>query len=171
MNSRNTSVTQCLLCAFGLWLLSQQCGQCFYDPGQQRWINRDPLAGDPGLLAGHPRRVLPAEMRVGANLYEPMVNAPTIFVDSSGRFAIPYPIAIEWPVGTIVVAGSMLGAAAIYCFSTSDYDKAKRECIDQCSKSSLPTRDHGFSFFNCVQKCMEDAGFEYPPPKYSRQLL
>ncbi len=41
---RNKIVTQWLLCALGLWLLSQQCGQCFYDPSAQRWISRDPFA-------------------------------------------------------------------------------------------------------------------------------
>jgi RHS repeat-associated protein len=29
---RNKIVTQWLLCALGLWLLSQSCGQCFYSP-------------------------------------------------------------------------------------------------------------------------------------------
>ncbi len=45
---RNKTVTQWLLCTLGLWLLSQQCGQCFYDPGPQRWLNRDPV-GDIGF--------------------------------------------------------------------------------------------------------------------------
>src|SRR6516225_7445185 len=45
---RNKILTQWLLCALGLWLLSQQCGQCFYDPGSQRWINRDPIGEDGG---------------------------------------------------------------------------------------------------------------------------
>jgi hypothetical protein len=46
---KNTSITQSLLCAFGLLLLSQQCGQSFYDPGLQRWINRDPIGERGGL--------------------------------------------------------------------------------------------------------------------------
>jgi hypothetical protein len=40
---KNAKLTQWILCALGLWLLSQQCGQCFYDPNFQRWINRDPI--------------------------------------------------------------------------------------------------------------------------------
>jgi RHS repeat-associated protein len=46
---KNKSVTQWLLCAVGLWLLSQQCGRCFYDPGLQRWLNRDPIGELGGL--------------------------------------------------------------------------------------------------------------------------
>jgi RHS repeat-associated protein len=42
MPMNNTTVTKCLLCALGFWLLFQQSGQCFYDPSCQRWINRDP---------------------------------------------------------------------------------------------------------------------------------
>jgi RHS repeat-associated protein len=69
---KNTIVTQWLLCSLGLWLLSQQCGQCFYDPGSQRWINRDPLQ-EPG----------------GANLYTFIANAPVSNCD---------PLGLEMPV-------------------------------------------------------------------------
>jgi RHS repeat-associated protein len=64
---KNTSVAQCLLSALGLLLLSQQCGQCFYDPGLQRWINRDPIEETGGL-----------------NLYVAMVNDPVASVDALG---------------------------------------------------------------------------------------
>jgi hypothetical protein len=40
---KNATVTQCVLFSLGLWLLSQCCGQCFYDPSLQRWLNRDPI--------------------------------------------------------------------------------------------------------------------------------
>jgi hypothetical protein len=43
MQSKN--VTQPLLWPLALWLFSQQLGQCFYEPGLQRWINRDPIGG------------------------------------------------------------------------------------------------------------------------------
>jgi len=64
---KNTSLTQYLLCALGLWLLSQQCGQCFYDPGLQRWICRDPI-----LEAG------------GINLYAYVANRVPYRIDPFG---------------------------------------------------------------------------------------
>lgn len=36
--------------------------------------------------------------------------------------------------------------------------KIKDKCIDICSKETLPTKDNGFSFFNCVNKCLEKEG-------------
>ena len=65
---RNKIVTQRLLCALGLWLLSQCCGQCFYDPGSQRWLNRDP-EGEAG----------------GVNLYSILGSNPVNGVDAFGE--------------------------------------------------------------------------------------
>ena len=39
-----------------------------------------------------------------------------------------------------------------------DCKKVKADCIEQCSDSSLPSGDHGFRFWNCVNKCMEANG-------------
>jgi hypothetical protein len=64
---KNTTATKWLLFALGLWLLSQQCAQCFYDPGQQRWINRDPI-----------------EERGGENLFRFVRNQPITSVDPEG---------------------------------------------------------------------------------------
>jgi hypothetical protein len=64
---KNTIVTRWLICPLGLWLLSQSCGQCFYDPGQQRWLTRDP-SGERG----------------GGNLFEFAGNNPLINRDSEG---------------------------------------------------------------------------------------
>jgi uncharacterized protein RhaS with RHS repeats len=44
-----TDATNWLLCALGLFLLSQCCGACFYDPSSQRWINRDPILEAGGI--------------------------------------------------------------------------------------------------------------------------
>src|SRR5215471_8468694 len=76
---KNTKATHWLLFALALWLLSQQCGQCFYDPGSQRWINRDPLeeAGFETLLDNKP-------VRGGANLYTFVRNSPVTQIDPLG---------------------------------------------------------------------------------------
>jgi hypothetical protein len=75
---KNTSVTQCHLCALGLWLLSQCCGQCFYDPGPQRWINRDPI----GELGGQ-------------NLYAFAANDAVDLFDLFGLMDIQPPTSTE----------------------------------------------------------------------------
>jgi uncharacterized protein RhaS with RHS repeats len=69
---KNTRATNWLLCALGLFLLSQCCGECFYDPGQQRWINRDPLGEDGGI-----------------ELYVFVDNNPFSWVDGDGAAPIP----------------------------------------------------------------------------------
>jgi len=42
----------------------------------------------------------------------------------------------------------------------ADCAKVKNECIERCSNSSLPSGDHGFKFWNCVNRCMKDNGCE-----------
>ena len=79
-------------------LLAYWIGLCnasaFYDPGAQRWLNRDPL-GDVGqeriILSGFARlasnmhhSVPPFEITEGANLYEFVRNNPVHFFDYSG---------------------------------------------------------------------------------------
>ena len=39
-----------------------------------------------------------------------------------------------------------------------DCKKVKVQCIEQCSDSSLPTGNHGFTFWNCLNKCMAASG-------------
>ena len=36
--------------------------------------------------------------------------------------------------------------------------KVKNECIEDCSDEAMPTGDHGFKFWNCVNSCMERRG-------------
>jgi RHS repeat-associated protein len=88
MLMKNTSATQYLLSAIGLWLLSQQCGQCFYEPGVQRWINRDPI-----------------QESGGNNLFRFVLNEPMEHLDALGLQIIlwprervpPFPVPIVYP--------------------------------------------------------------------------
>lgn len=41
---------------------------------------------------------------------------------------------------------------------TVDCKKVKTQCIDECTKKALPTKDHGFRFFRCLNACMEQHG-------------
>jgi len=67
---------------------------------------------------------------------------------------------------TIVVGVAVLVvAAAVSLKDAKDEDaekerckKVKEDCLVVCSRSSLPTGDHGFKFWNCVNRCMEAAG-------------
>jgi hypothetical protein len=59
--------SRCTLLALVLLVLSLQPVFAFYDPGAQRWVNRDPI-GENG----------------GANLYRFVDNLPSSSVDSSG---------------------------------------------------------------------------------------
>jgi uncharacterized protein RhaS with RHS repeats len=67
MNSVRKILTPALLC-LPLILISHQNACGYYDPGAQRWINRDPI-GERG----------------GANLYEVLHNNPISTLDPLGR--------------------------------------------------------------------------------------
>jgi hypothetical protein len=58
----------CLLATVTVaWLLSLSDASAFYDPGLQRWINRDPIEETGGL-----------------NLFQAQANAPLNFIDAFG---------------------------------------------------------------------------------------
>lgn len=59
--------------------------------------------------------------------------------------------------------GGILGNAigeAVCPDDAVDCKKVKRDCIAQCSESSLPTGDDGFKFWNCLNRCMAENGCE-----------
>jgi hypothetical protein len=39
-----------------------------------------------------------------------------------------------------------------------DCKEVKEKCHDSCTDTALPTGDFGFKFWNCVNKCMDEAG-------------
>lgn len=86
------TTTKIALCVWAfLTLLALEPARAFYDPGTQRWLNRDPL-GDPGhmLLTGFYKRapralVIPAEVKEGPNLFLFVRNAPHSKIDGDGR--------------------------------------------------------------------------------------
>jgi hypothetical protein len=99
---KNTTFTQWLICALGLWLLSQQCGRCFYDPGPQRWLNRDPLL-DPGFETLRTSQAVqsprPAEAVYDANLFRMLNNSPLNLTDALGLDPWPGYPAGPWGPG------------------------------------------------------------------------
>lgn len=44
------------------------------------------------------------------------------------------------------------------CAEPTDCKQVKQQCIQMCSDTTLPTRNNGFSFFNCLNRCMADNG-------------
>ncbi len=68
-------------------------------------------------------------------------------------------LASEIVIGSVIIVGAVVVATAI----TEELDELARcrqvaaACRERCSEL-LPTKDHGFTFFNCVNKCLMDAG-------------
>lgn len=46
------------------------------------------------------------------------------------------------------------------CEDGIDCKQVKNDCIARCSESSLPSRNDGFKFWNCLNKCMAENGCE-----------
>jgi len=74
-----------------LTLICQHTASAYYDPGVQRWINRDPIS-DAGsmcflFLRGHLGRAPAApELAETPNIYEFAQNAPPRLIDYSGLY-------------------------------------------------------------------------------------
>lgn len=143
------------------WLVVLPMARGFYDPSPQRWINRDPVGE-----IGQP------------NLYEFAVNQPLGRFDPNGLFAPPPP---RPPTCHPYVVAVWVGATLVYVvvevctrdpeppppancptekFKTP-YQVDYEDCIEECSEGELPTRDHGYSFWKCMRRCMEEKGWPY----------
>jgi hypothetical protein len=67
--------------ALGLWMMSVQCGYCFYSASTGRWLSRDPI-GEPGFEAL--RRERPRILATGPDLYPLLANDPMNRADFLG---------------------------------------------------------------------------------------
>jgi len=74
----------CLISATLAFLLMVADARAYYDPGVQRWINRDPIAEDGGI-----------------NLFNFVYNQPTSYADTDGKLPIIIPILIIIGGGTL----------------------------------------------------------------------
>lgn len=96
----------------------------YYDPGVQRWINRDPL-GESGfetarcLVPPQLRRLLPpGEYLQGANLYGFLQNRPLSAVDPEGLASTAFCRAFAGFLISAVMPGSGFSDASIIALNT-----------------------------------------------------
>lgn len=123
----------------------------YYDPQVGRYLQPDIIGlGD------------------GPSLYGYVLQNPINGIDPNGKntLALYGSRAIFFPVpgarivgGVLIVAGGvmMLGQLIDDDEPESNQKSRKDECIERCSDSTLPTRDNGFSFWNCVNRCLEES--------------
>jgi len=93
-----TKIVLVLLALFG----SLHTASAFYDPGVQRWLNRDPLAAQTPQDHRLWGNKLQIEVEQAANLYWPFGNEPISHKDPDGKLLGPVIIII---VVGIVVSG------------------------------------------------------------------
>ena len=108
----------------------------FYDPNLQRWINRDPYSDYGSQVYTSRHRPKVAELYVGINLFEAVHNSPPNFYDPLGGMThppLPYPLIIEWPVGTLV-AVCVVAAVAVAIATSPDCDQEWRDARTKCAE-------------------------------------
>jgi RHS repeat-associated protein len=128
-------------------------GYRFYDPGTQRWINRDPL-GEKGLEAIRRSAVnlnLPSEAVEGPNLYAYVGNSPTSRTDPKGLFES------QWPknlVAACLKCGGPAGRAACCIW-------ANRVCVEGCVEeygvAAPPDQENPTLYKICILDCAKNA--------------
>ncbi len=74
---------------------------------------------------------------------EPPAPAPVLSAVTAEPTASPAPVVTTAPTATPV---------------KMDCKKVKQDCIQKCSDTTLPTKDHGASFFKCFRACMAANG-------------
>src|SRR5579883_799475 len=86
----------------------------YYTRPRNSWLNRDPLAGSPGIElrigAGNVYELNPWEASVGPNLYAYVYNAPPNYVDNNGRWGIGITGGAAGDIGLGGVGAGVTGA-------------------------------------------------------------
>ncbi len=140
----------------------------FYDPTSQRWLNRDPLADN---ASGRPTQTHLDLRRMpwdDPNLYEALSNDPIGRCDAYGE-AVAWPVALEWPLGTILfVCSAVVSGVIAHDLIKKEREKKERErkeCQRQCHANWDATGDT-FELQYCLQRC--NGGWFGPSPPRPR---
>lgn len=139
-NKIHLTKTALLVALFPVLLFSTERVSAFYDPGAQRWLNRDPI-----MEAG------------GISLYAFLLNNPVCYVDANGREAgcvyypdgrmIPPVRCGPPPYNPINVAGGYVGFSDYHIFNPLELskwfgkpkcNKFVGDCISQCPNRPRP---------------------------------
>jgi hypothetical protein len=126
-----------------IWLLAlpallsaPHLASAYYDPGVQRWINRDPL-GDIGNIAIHPPNPVtdPVRERGGVNLYLIVDNEPLGSIDIDGRLRLNVPKDqrdLEWETSCMLVCDNVICKYAYYPSA------CLKGCYNDCHHLEIP---------------------------------
>jgi len=134
-------------------LLAYWVGLCnasaFYDPGTQRWLNRDPF-GEIG----------------GINMHEYVGNQPISNLDPDGRFAwVPIcctaaALFVGWDIYDMVkskTCAGLTGSALANCVLKQVLSQAGLDSLGSCISSALATNGGGkgttAGILDCFKKC------------------
>ncbi|MFV0478017.1 MAG: RHS repeat domain-containing protein [Parahaliea sp.] len=147
-----------------------------YDPSLGRYLQSDPIGilrdySDPQLQVvinlGIPLSFPSGEFGALNHLYGYVNQNPINFIDPFGLAAC------SWGDTTLTCScKTPTRSAQQNCQSAGgiplhpdllkdnvddDANKSKKDrCIERCSDTALPTKDNGFSFWNCVNRCMDE---------------
>jgi hypothetical protein len=109
----------CFLAVLAL-LSAPQLAPAYYDPGLQRWINRDPIR-ERGFetLRRHSSTRSGRIHTADGDLYQFVYNKPGNFIDSDGLGVVALPIGgvvVENPIGASLCVGAAFGAVLCWTF-------------------------------------------------------
>jgi RHS repeat-associated protein len=126
----------------------------YYSPALKRFISEDPI----GLAAGPNEYAYVGDKPLSQTDPHGLQAQGALVLCVAGGPANPacdaaVVVNVCLAVGTALVLTSDSAPAP-------DCKQVKKQCIEQCSDSSLPTGDNGFKFWNCLNKCMADNGCE-----------
>ncbi len=94
----------------------------------------------------HPRRRPHPTTSEPDTTVEPLVTAAPVASAAPTTTAVPIATAVPTTKTTPAPPANV------------DCRAEKKKCLDRCSDTALPSGNHGFRFWNCVNHCMTAAG-------------
>lgn len=127
------TITKTALCVWAfLMFAALEPARAFYDPGTQRWLNRDPLEEvSVAAKRGYPDAGV---LWIG-NSYAFCENAPVSFLDPNGDTSTTYPTSVGLPKPSIGILGRAVPVATIAVCVRNMWKIAEeiKKCLDQCN--------------------------------------
>lgn len=125
-------------------------------PSTAPWFPGDPLPGYPSTVPSYSSDVAAASISPRPWADRPQKNVRPFVEQNTNLLGLDNPA--EGPIKNLQSKTGATGPTELAIMLDARCRRVQDQCIEHCSDTTLGTSDHGFSFFNCKNQCMQAHG-------------